>query len=87
VQPQDKVADVGVGFLRRLHDAPEIGPRRRGLSGGQHRFDGLGLHVEVAQHLPQPVVQLAAHTLALLKGCQRALLFDERRLRLPWFPA
>ena len=33
VQPQDKVADVGMGFLRSLHDTPEIGPRRRDLTG------------------------------------------------------
>ena len=70
-----------MGVLRGLGHLLQVGVRRDRLAVGQQGLHGLRLHVDVAQHLAQAIVQLAAHPLAFLGRGQRTLLRQQLRLR------
>ena len=64
-QPQDRLADVDVERARRGRQLAELAAGLGKAAGRQELVDGLGLGVDVAEHLGQAVVQLAGDPLAL----------------------
>ena len=74
---QDVLADIGVGVLGDDGQAGQVCLGLPGLAAGEQFAGGLSLHVHVAQHLAQAIVQLPRQPLPLLQHRQRPLLLEQ----------
>ena len=64
-QAQDRLADVDVDGSRRRGELAEVGARLVDPAGREEAVDSLGLRADVAEHLREPVVELARDSLPL----------------------
>ena len=64
-QAEDRLADVDVDGAGGRRELGQLGPSAVDRAGRQELGDGLGLRVDVAEDLGQPVVHLARDPLAL----------------------
>ncbi len=79
---QDILAGVGVGLVGRVRQAGQVGVGCVSLPLGQQLAGCLGLHVGIAQHLSQVVVQPARQPLPFLQPGQHPLLPEQLGLCL-----
>ena len=81
LEGQDRLAHVGVRVLRDVGEPGEQGLGLLGVAVPEPLPHRLRLQAQVAEHLPDAVVQLPGQALALPQGRDDALLLEQPRLR------
>lgn len=77
---EQKVANLGMSILRGSLDTFQVCGDLSPLVLFEGASRELCLHLDVAQHLSQAIMQLLRQPVALDEGCQGSALFDDLRL-------
>ena len=77
---KQKVANISMGILGGSLDTFQVCGDLSPLVLFEGASRSLCLHLDVAQHLSQAIMQLLRQPVALDEGCQGSALFDDLRL-------